>query len=147
MIQADRVGAGGALEPASAPWQQAAVGPAEKTERTWGMFCHLLALAGFVGIPYGNIIGPLVMWLVKKNESEFVANQGKESLNFQITMTIAFIASALLMMLVSVPTYADFGILLLIAVCIFNVVMIIHASTKANAGIRYRYPICLRLIK
>ena len=59
-------------------------------EKTWGMLCHLLALTGLV-IPIGVIVGPLIMWLVKKDESEFVDYHGKESLNFQITMMIGVV--------------------------------------------------------
>ncbi len=54
-------------------------------ERTWGMLCHLCALAGFIGIPLGSIIGPLVIWLIKKDASAFVNEQGRNSLNFQIS--------------------------------------------------------------
>jgi uncharacterized Tic20 family protein len=140
MTEAEKKSAGAAQEPASAPGQQAAVGPAEKKERTWGMLCHLLALVGFVGIPFGNIIGPLVMWLVNKNESAFVDDLGKESLNFQITVTIAGIVSAVLILVF-------IGFLLLIALGIFDVVMIILASIKANDGVRYRYPVCIRFLK
>lgn len=104
-----------------------------------GMLCHLLALAGYV-VPFGNVIGPLIIWLVKKNESPFVDDQGKESLNFQITMAIAGVVSFLLIFVI-------IGFLLLIAVGIFDLVMVIIASIKANGGERYRYPVCLRLIK
>ena len=68
-------------------------GGMSKDEKMWGMFCHLSALAGYIGIPFGNIIGPLIIWMVKKEQFKFVDDQGKESLNFQITITIAaFIA-------------------------------------------------------
>ena len=58
-----------------------------KDERMWGMFCHLAALAGFI-IPFGNIIGPLIVWQIKKEEFPFVEDQGKESLKFQISIFI-----------------------------------------------------------
>src|SRR6476469_8907749 len=61
----------------------------DRNERMWGMFCHLAALAGYIGIPFGNVIGPLVIWLIKKEDYPFVDDQGKESLNFQITILIA----------------------------------------------------------
>jgi len=110
-----------------------------KDERTMGMLCHLLALCGYV-IPLGNIIGPLVLWLIKKDEMPFVDDQGKESLNFQITMTLAMIVSALLICVAV-------GMVLLPVVAVIDLVFIIIAAIKANAGERYRYPICLRLIK
>jgi uncharacterized Tic20 family protein len=77
-----------------------AAGPSSE-EKTLGMLCHLMAFCGYV-IPFGNLLGPLVIWLTKKDASPFVDDQGKESLNFQITVSIAcivcipliFIASA-----------------------------------------------------
>lgn len=107
--------------------------------RTWEMLCHLSALAGFI-IPFGNIIGPLVIWLMKKNEFPSVDAHGKESLNFQITVMIAAIVSAALVCLV-------IGIFLLIAVGIANIVLVIIASIKVNKGEAYKYPFTLRLIK
>jgi len=110
-----------------------------KDERTMGMLCHLLALCGFV-IPFGNIIGPVVLWAVKKDESSFVDDQGKESLNFQITLTIACVICFILM-------FVAIGFLLLIVLGIYALVMIIIAAMKANEGVRYRYPFAIRLIK
>lgn len=111
----------------------------EKDERTWGMLCHLSAFAGFI-VPFGNIIAPLIIWLIKKDEMSFVNDQGKESINFQITMFIAFIISGLLM-------FVLIGFLLVFIVAIFDIIMIIIASIKANEGVYYRYPYSLRLIK
>lgn len=68
----------------------------DKQARIWGMLCHLTALLGIIGIPFGNIVGPLIIWLLKKNVYPFVNEQGKESLNFQISMTIYALAAALL---------------------------------------------------
>jgi uncharacterized protein len=110
-----------------------------KDAKTFGMLCHLIAFAGFV-IPLGNIIGPLVIWLLKKDEFEFVDDQGKESLNFQISVTIYAIISAILITVI-------LGIFLLIALGIFAIVMIIIASIRANEGVRYRYPLNIRFIK
>lgn len=112
---------------------------ASPDERTWGMLSHLSALAGYI-IPFGNIIGPLVVWLIKKDQMPFVEDQGKEALNFQISVTIyAFVSIVLIFVVV--------GILLLIAVGIFSLVMIIIASIKANSGEAYRYPLCIRFLK
>lgn len=109
-----------------------------KDERTWGMFCHLSALAGFI-VPFGNIIAPLVIWLVKKDEMPFVNDQGKESLNFQITVFLAAIVCFILI-------FVAIGFLLLPALAIYTLVMIIIAAMKANEGVSYRYPFILRLI-
>ena len=107
-------------------------------QRTMGMLCHLLAFSGYV-IPFGHLIGPLVMWLVKKDESAFVDANGKESLNFQITLTIATVVSGILCLL-------RIGFLLLPVVFVGGIVLTIIASIKANEGKVYRYPVCLRLI-
>lgn len=110
----------------------------QKDARTWAMLCHIGAFAGYI-IPFGHIIVPLVIWLIKKDESPFVDDQGKESLNFQISMSIYAIIAALLTLVV-------IGLALLFAVVIFDVIMVIIAAVRANNGERYRYPLCLRLI-
>src|SRR6185295_5600163 len=62
--------------------------PSEKDARTWNMLCHLSALCGLLGVPFGNVLGPLIIWLVKKNEIPSVDVHGKAALNFQITVSI-----------------------------------------------------------
>ena len=109
-------------------------------EKMWAMLCHLSALIACIGIPFGNIIGPLVVWLIKKDQMPFVDDQGKEALNFQISVIIYAIVSAILIVVV-------IGIFLLIAVGIFWLVMIVVAGVKANGGQAYRYPLCIRLLK
>lgn len=110
-----------------------------KEECSQAMGCHLLSLIGLV-IPFGSLIGPLVMWLVKKDESSFVDDQGKEAVNFNITMLIAFFVAFLLM-------FVAIGAVLMPVLFIFWVVMVIIAGLKANEGVAYRYPFTLRLIK
>jgi len=109
-------------------------------DKTFGMLCHLLGLAVYVFWLFGNILGPLIMWLVKKDTSEFVDDQGKESLNFQISITIYCLAAGVL-------SFVVIGIPLLFAIGIFDTVMIIIAAVQANNGVRYRYPLCIRFIK
>ncbi len=108
-------------------------------ERLWGMIAHLSALAGFI-IPFGNIAGPLIVWMIKKDAMPFVDDQGKESLNFQITVTIAAIIAAVLIVFL-------IGFLLLPAVGLAALVFTVIAGIKANEGVAYRYPFTLRLIK
>lgn len=103
------------------------------------MLCHLTALSALIGIPFGNIIGPLVIWLIKRDEFSLVDDQGKESLNFQISATIYAIVSAILILVIV-------GIFLLIALAIFWLVVVIIASVKANQGERFRYPLAIRFI-
>lgn len=111
----------------------------DKSANTWAMLCHLAALAGFV-IPFGNIIGPLVVWLVKKAEFSAVDTNGKESLNFQISVFIyALVGFLLCFVLIGIP--------LLMALAVFNIVMVILSAVKANNGQPVRYPLCIRFIK
>jgi uncharacterized Tic20 family protein len=108
-------------------------------EKQWALFAHLSALAGFI-IPFGSIIGPLIIWLIKKDTMPFVDDQGKEALNFQITAAIAFLVCfALIIVLI--------GFLLIWVVAIADLVLIIMAAIKANEGVAYRYPFTLRLVK
>ncbi len=119
--------------------------PADKIEtnsehRNWGMASHLSSFAMYLMIPFANILGPLIVWLIKKDEMPFVADQGKEALNFQITMTIAGFICFLL-------SFVVIGIFLFILLAIFVFVITIIAAIKANKGEYYRYPVNLRLIK
>ena len=107
--------------------------------RQWGMFTHLSALAGLI-IPFGNLLGPLIFWQIKKNEWPFADDQGKEALNFQITVAIAFLVCLVL-------TIVLIGFLLMLVVGIAALVFTILAAIKANEGVYYRYPWTLRLIK
>ena len=107
-------------------------------ERQWGMFTHLAALATFV-IPFGHIVGPLIIYLIKKDEYPFVADQGKEVLNFQITWTLILIVSGIL-------AFVVIGIFLLIGFGIAWLVLVILGVSKANQGEHYRYPMTIRFI-
>ena len=108
-------------------------------DKTMGMLCHLAAFAGLI-IPFGSLIGPLVVWQMKKDQSTYIDYHGKESLNFQITMAIAFFVSFILMFVV-------IGFFLVVGLAIFELVVIIIAAIKANDGVRYQYPINFRFIK
>ncbi|MBM3835229.1 MAG: DUF4870 domain-containing protein [Verrucomicrobia bacterium] len=114
--------------------------PAENTDRTWDIICHLTALAGFIGIPLGAILGPLVVWLVKKQELPSVDAHGIEALNFQISMAIYTVLAAL-------GVFVLIGMFLLPLVLLTNLVLIIVASVKASKGELYRYPLTIRFIK
>ena len=115
-------------------------GQLRKDVRNVAMLCHLAAFAGFIGIPFGHILGPLLVWLLKREESPFVDAHGKESLNFQISMTIYFIISAILMLVV-------IGFVLLVVLFVFEIIAIIIAATRANNGVEYRYPLSMRFLK
>jgi uncharacterized Tic20 family protein len=110
-----------------------------KEVRQWAMICHFAAFIGLI-FPFGNLLGPLIVWQLKKETDPFIDSQGKEALNFQITVAIAAMICFLLMVIV-------IGFPLLMLVGIGALVLTIIAGIKANDGIAYRYPFTLRLIK
>lgn len=107
--------------------------------RQWAMFCHLSALLG-IWVPFGSLIGPLILWQVKREMDPFIDDQGKEALNFQISVAIASAICLLLMVVV-------IGFFLFGLVAIGALVLTIIAGVKANEGQVYRYPFTWRLIK
>ena len=107
--------------------------------RTWCVICHLSALAGFVIPGAGHILGPLIVWLVKRAESAEIDAHGKEALNFQISMLIYNVVAGILCLLV-------IGFALLAVLHVLNVVFVIIAALRASEGQMYRYPLTLRLI-
>lgn len=110
----------------------------EMEARNWGLFCHLSAFAGWA-VPLGHILGPLIVWLIKKDEIPFVDEQGKESLNFEISISIYFLISLFLSFLL-------IGLPLLFVIPIAQIVLVIIASVKISNGETYRYPFTIRFI-
>ena len=113
---------------------------APEGDKTMAMLCHLLSFVGFIGIPLGNILGPLVLWLIKKDQDALVDATGKEVLNFQISAFIYGIVCALLF-------FVFIGVILLPILIIMVVVYTIIGAMKANEGQLYRYPFTIRFIK
>ncbi len=112
----------------------------DKQARIWGMLCHLTALLGIIGIPFINIAGPLIIWLLKRNLYPFVDEQGRESLNFQISMTIFALAAAILI-------YLKIGLFLLLIIAGVNFILVVIASIRAFNGETFIYPFKIQLIK
>ncbi|TKA92971.1 DUF4870 domain-containing protein [Halopseudomonas bauzanensis] len=112
----------------------------DKDARLWAMIAHLAGFLGYFLPVIGSLIGPLIIWQMKKELHPFVDDQGKEALNFQITVAIAVLV-CLLLMIVAI------GFLLIWVVGVGAIVLMIIAAIKANEGTAYRYPFCLRLIK
>jgi len=111
----------------------------ETWERNWAVFCHLGGFAGLVLPGIGQVIAPLVLWLLRREQSAFVDHHGREALNFQISMTLyAIVAAALMWLLI--------GFLLIFVVLGVQFVFMVIASVAASQGERYRYPLTLRLI-
>ena len=107
--------------------------------RTWCIACHLSALAGFVVPAFGHVLGPLIVWLIKRGDSSEIDAHGKEALNFQISMLIYNLVAGLLCLLL-------IGFALLAILHILNVVFVIIAAVKASEGQMYRYRLTIRLI-
>lgn len=112
----------------------------EKKTWNWGMLCHLIALSGILGVPFGHLLGPFVIWLWKRHDHPFIDEQGRESLNFQISMTIYALLAAFLIFVVV-------GIMLLIILAVMDLILVIIASARVSNGKSYRYPLTIRFIK
>jgi len=135
-----RAGAAGQAAVRPLTESPAAAAPMDsEEERTYAMFCHLGALSGFLA-PFGNIIVPRVLWLTKRESSPFIDMHGKEALNFQISLLIYSLISAVLILVVV-------GIFLLAGLCIFNLVIVIIAGLRAKSGESFGYPLTIRFIK
>jgi len=111
-----------------------------KSARQWAMICHLSALSGLLGNVIGFLLGPLIVWLVKREDHPFVDKQGKEAVNFQITMFIILFVSFLLCLFL-------IGFVFLLVVGLIMVIFPIIAAIRSDHGEDYRYPISFRLIK
>jgi uncharacterized Tic20 family protein len=117
----------------------------DKDAQNWALFCHLASLLQLVGPTAGNIIGPLIVWLIKRDQYPLVDDQGKESLNFQISITlytwgIGAALAATCVGLFLVP-FVVLGLL------IVDVVYVILACIKVSGGEVYRYPLTIRFLK
>jgi len=132
--------------PSSAPPGAPAPDPGSQT-RMWNMLCHLSALAGYIGIPFGNIIGPVIVWQIKKNEIPSVDVHGKAAVNFQITATLAIF---ILVVAGFILHFICIGFLLFPVagiVALLDLVFTIIAGIKANNGEDYKYPFSIDFVK
>ena len=111
-----------------------------KDSLNMGMLCHLLALTAFLTAGAGGIVGPLVIWLIKKDSDPYVDQQGKESLNFQISIVIYLIVAGLLI-------FVAIGIFLLPIIGLAWLILTIIGTIKASKGEMWQYPLTIRLIK
>lgn len=134
----DQDPAPGAAPPPHIPHAPAGGGVESADERNWGMLGHLSALAGLL-IPLGSVLGPLIVWQVKKDTMPFAAEHAKEAVNFNITAALAAIVASILMIVL-------IGFLLLPIVLIAWLVLTVLAGVAASKGEHYRYPFTLRLI-
>lgn len=141
-------------------------------ERVWATFCHLAALTPLLGIPFGLVAGPLVVWLIKKDESAFVDRHGKAALNFQISMLLLVLLLAVVGVLylwglallgpggprLSIEQLLSRPFLLraafpaaiavvVLLLAIFDVVCVVMGAVRANKGLEHRYPLAIPFIR
>jgi uncharacterized Tic20 family protein len=110
-----------------------------ETERNWAMFCHLSAFAGFF-FPFGGIIGTLICWLSRKDESDWVNINGRNSLNFQLSL--------LLYVVLAIPLiFIIIGIPIIIVLGTIKIICIIIGSVKASKGEPFTYPLVIPFIQ
>jgi|688.fasta_scaffold249228_3 uncharacterized Tic20 family protein len=106
---------------------------------TWAMICHLSGFAGLV-FPFGNIIAPLIIWGIKREEFPYLDDQGKEAINFQISVTIYYLIAAVLILII-------IGLFLLPLLAAFQVIAMIIASIESAHGKLFRYPLTIRFLR
>jgi len=121
--------------PANAPLIDDA---ADSGERTYATFLHL-SLLGHLIFPLAIIFAPLVLWLIKRKESPFIDDHGREAINFQISLLIYMLASGILVI-------CGVGIVLIPLVYVLGLVGMVMAGIAANKGHYYRYPATLRFL-
>jgi len=129
-------------EPQARDWSSAdSLSEPDKNSKLWATFCHLSALLGLTGFVFGFFLGPLVLWLIKKDEMPFVDANGKNALNFQISMMIYGVVTSLLM---CIP---PLGLIIWGALTLIDVIFTIIATINANNGQVATYPISIKFIK
>src|ERR1700730_8002737 len=127
-------------QPTSPPPPPAPASSTSSEIRTWSVLCHASALLGLFFHFFGHLLGPLVVWLIKRDASPEIDANGKESLNFQLSMLIYdIVAGILCLVLIGIP--------ILIALWILNTVLVIIASVKTGEGKFFRYPLTIRFLR
>ena len=127
------------IRPPTPPEAPVVKDPQQEAQQ-WALFCHLGGLAHLLGIPFAGLVLPIILWQSKKDTHPFINEQGKEAVNFQLTVLIA--------VLICIPLcFVCVGFILLAAVGILDIVLVILAGLAAGKGEHYRYPFCIRFIK
>jgi len=126
---------------ADVPFERVSHPGIEPWERTYATFIHLTLLI----CPVAPVVGALVMWLIRKDESAYVDDHGREAINFQISLVIYMIVLSILAIPIGVLT-CGVGLVLPLGVYVLGIVGMILAATAANKGEYFRYPMCLRFI-
>ncbi len=123
-------------------------------DKTWGMLAHLSALSSII-IPLGNILGPLLIWVIKKDDSTFINENGKNALNFQLSLTIYSIIGSILFFMISIPilfgTDSAFSFSLIfvpfLLFYLIEIFLIAKATGQTYSGKIYKYPFTIPFIK
>jgi uncharacterized protein len=132
--------------------------------RNWASLCHLSGLVIISSIPFSNVLAPLILYLIYKDEDPFIASAGRESLNFQIFITIlsvilfvvyiaVFFENIFSVINISPDAQPHFPSIILwmapsfLILGLFDIVSVTIAASKANKGTVYRYPITLRFVR
>lgn len=110
----------------------------DRDDRNWGILVHAAAFTGLV-VPFGNILGPLLIWLIKKEDSEFVDKNGKASLNFQLSWTIWILLAA-------VTIFFMIGLILVPLLGLAWLILVVLGTIRASDGGVYEYPLTIRFI-
>jgi len=134
-----RVSPAGGAAPGVGKATMADTGIDDRGARNWAMWCHLSALGGYV-VPMAGIIAPLVVWLTGRERDPFIDEQGKEAVNFRLTLVLYYLVSFVLIFVV-------IGFFLLAAVSLFDLIMTIIAGVRANSGEHFRYPLSIRMVR
>lgn len=113
--------------------------PEELDARRWATICHLSALTGLLGNGVGFVLAPLVVWLIKRNDHPWIDEQGKEAVNFQITMFLGLLVCLPLCLIV-------IGFIGLLAILVLQVVFAVIAGVRSSEGEHYRYPFAIRFV-
>jgi uncharacterized Tic20 family protein len=121
------------FEPSAAASRDYVGPPPTPDDCNMAMLCHLLGI-------FSGFLGPLIIWLIKKDQSPFVDDQGKEVLNFHITLVIGFIIGA-------VTWCLYIGVIIIAGLAISNIVFSILGTVSASKGIAYRYPLRIKFLK
>ena len=127
--------------------QTPAVPSSATSDNSLAVVMHLLGFSWFVFPFYGNILGPLVLWLIKRGDSPYLDRVGKEVLNFQISFSIYIsaaiaVGTVLLIFLIGILFY-----LLAAAIWVAWVILMIVGAVKTSNGEEYKYPFTIRLLQ
>ena len=132
------------------PPLQQAMPVAQSSTRAWEVLCHLSSIAG-LWVPFGNTLGPFLIWIFKRDASPGVDAHGKESLNFHISWALyefaAWAIAGLLMIVVIGFLMIPFLIIASLVARVAMAILVMIASFKAADGELYRYPLTMRLLR